>query len=269
MKVPDLYVGKQLFVGLGKAISLGVGDAAIRGSAYMEGPTVTGSPSVFPNVWATSMIGPTENSESPIPVIPGSLCYSGKAPWPDYPANPFSLAVIGPAAFMGPVNTNHDVVVGIDLLAQGEVKSNCGGHVLSNKKDFDIPHPTKEGWRLRHTCPEAPYNDVYVRGRLKNSDTILLPEYWTEFVDKQSITVNITPVGAPQSIYVKRIEGNKIILSSQGAIPINCHYHVFGDRKDGDRLIPEYEGESPADYPGNNDEYSILGYHYDIREERK
>ena len=80
MKVPDLYVGKQLFVGLGKAISLGVGDAAIRGSAYMEGPTVTGSPSVFPNVWATSMIGPTENSESPIPVIPGSLCYSGKAP---------------------------------------------------------------------------------------------------------------------------------------------------------------------------------------------
>ena len=91
MKVPDLYVGKQLFVGLGKAISLGVGDAAIRGSAYMEGPTVTGSPSVFPNVWATSMIGPTVNSESPIPVIPGSLCYSGKAPWPDCPANPFSL----------------------------------------------------------------------------------------------------------------------------------------------------------------------------------
>ena len=58
-------------------------------------------------------------------------------------------------------------------------------------------------------------------------------------------------------------------MSSQGVIPINCHYHVFGDRKDGDRLIPEYEGESPADYPGNNDEYSILGYHYDIREERK
>ncbi len=261
MKVPDLYVGKQLFVGLGKATALGQGDAAIRGSAYLEGPTLTGSP-VFPNVWATSMIGPTANSESPVPFIPGSFCYGA-------PANPFSLAVIGSAAFMDDVNTNADVIVGDDLLAQGEVKSNCGAHVLSNKKDFDIPHPTKEGWRLRHTCPEAPYNDVYVRGRLKNSDTILLPEYWTEFVDKQSITVNITPVGAPQSIYVKRIEGNKIILSSQGAIPINCHYHVFGDRKDGDRLIPEYEGESPADYPGNNDEYSILGYHYDIREEGK
>jgi hypothetical protein len=30
-------------------------------------------------------------------------------------------------------------------------------------------------------------------------------------------------------------------------------------------LIPEYEGESPADYPGNNNEYSVSGYHYDVR----
>ena len=31
------------------------------------------------------------------------------------------------------------------------------------------------------------------------------------------------------------------------------------------RLIPEYEGESPKDYPGNNNEYSVSGYHYDIK----
>jgi hypothetical protein len=30
-------------------------------------------------------------------------------------------------------------------------------------------------------------------------------------------------------------------------------------------LIPEYPGETPADYPGNNDQYSIVGYHYDIK----
>ncbi len=39
------------------------------------------------------------------------------------------------------------------------------------------------------------------------------------------------------------------------------------ERADGERLIPEYEGESPADYPGNNDEYSVSGYHYDKRGE--
>ena len=32
-------------------------------------------------------------------------------------------------------------------------------------------------------------------------------------------------------------------------------------------LFHEYEGESPADYPGNNDEYSVSGYHYDKRGE--
>ena len=34
---------------------------------------------------------------------------------------------------------------------------------------------------------------------------------------------------------------------------------------DGERLTPEYEGTTPQDYPGNNDQYSIAGYHYDRR----
>jgi hypothetical protein len=40
---------------------------------------------------------------------------------------------------------------------------------------------------------------------------------------------------------------------------------VYGERADGEKLIVEYEGESPADYPGNNDEYSVVGWNYDIR----
>ena len=46
---------------------------------------------------------------------------------------------------------------------------------------------------------------------------------------------------------------------------IDCFYHVYGERKDGERLIPEYKGNSPEDYPGKNDQYSIAGYHYDRR----
>ena len=97
---------------------------------------------------------------------------------------------------MDDVNTNADVIVGDDLLTQGEVKSNCGGHVLSNKKDLTFPPNKRRVETETHLSKTYFYNDVYVRGRLRNSDTILLPEYWTEFVDKQSITVNITPVGA-------------------------------------------------------------------------
>ena len=33
-----------------------------------------------------------------------------------------------------------------DVIAAGEVSA--GGITLSSRKDFDIPHPTKEGWRL-------------------------------------------------------------------------------------------------------------------------
>ena len=257
MKVPDLYTGKRFFLGEGKPECLGRGPTEIRGSGYLEGPTITGT-AAYPNVWATSMLGPLQNKESPKPFIPGSLCWGP-------PANPFSLSVVGSTALMGIVNTNDSILVGKHLAAQGEVISNCGAHVLSVKKNFDIPHPSKKGWRLRHTCPEGPSNDVYFRGKLKNKDVIELPTYWKDFVDKDTITVSLTPIGAYQDIIVKRIDKKKITLQSRSVIPIHCFYHVFAERKDGDKLIPEYAGKSPADYPGDNNQYSISGYHYDIK----
>jgi len=257
MKVPDLNVGKRLFVGLGNPECLGRGPAEIRGSGYIQGPTITGTP-LFPNVWASSMIGPLINPESTPPLIPGIFCYGA-------PSNPFSLAVVGSTALMGMVNTNASVVVGQHLAAQGEVISNCGVHVLSLKKNFDIVHPSKEGWRLRHTCPEGPTNDVYFRGTLKDKDYIDLPTYWKDFVHRESITVSLTPIGDHQDIIVKKIDKDKIYLQSRSDTPIHCFYHAYAERKDGESLIPEYPGETPADYPGNNDQYSIVGYHYDIK----
>ena len=257
MKVPDLNVGKRLFVGLGNPECLGRGPAEIRGSGYMQGPTITGTPT-FPNVWASSMIGPLINPESTPPLIPGGFCYGP-------PSNPFSLAVVGSTALMGTVNTNASVVVGQHVAAQGEIISNCGVHILSLKKNFDIPHPSKDGWRLRHTCPEGPTNDVYFRGTLKDKDYIDLPIYWKDFVHRESITVSLTPIGNHQDIIVKSIDEDKIYLQSRSDVPIHCFYHAYAERKDGESLIPEYPGETPADYPGNNDQYSIVGYHYDIK----
>ena len=102
--------------------------------------------------------------------------------------------------------------------------------------------------------------------KIKNQTEIELPSYWKDFVDTQSITVSLTPIGAHQNVIVKRIDSNKVYLQAQGAIPINCFYHIFAERKDGEKLIPEYQGQGPQDYPGNNDEYSVLGYHYHVKE---
>jgi hypothetical protein len=146
--------------------------------------------------------------------------------------------------------------------AKGEVYSNGGSHRLSAKKNFDIPHPTKSGWRLTHSCVEGPEAAVYVRGKLMNENIIKLPEYWKNLVDSDTITVSITPIEFHQDIFVKKLDSSEIILESKEKTPIYCFYHIFGERIDTEKLIAEYEGDI-EDYPGNNSERSIAGYHYD------
>ena len=132
--------------------------------------------------------------------------------------------------------------------------SGCTG-----KKDFDIPHPTKEGWRLRHVCIEGPTADVYVRGRLNNSNVIELPKYWRNLVDPETITVNITPIGTHQELYVDKIEwGTRILIKNNCGSGVNCYYTVYGERADTDKNIPEYEG-TYNDYPGDNGQYTSSG----------
>ena len=142
-----------------------------------------------------------------------------------------------------------------DIIISGAIQS--GSDILSNKKDFDIPHPTKKGYRLRHVCLEGPEAGVYVRGRLTEENTIELPEYWDGLVDQETITVQLTQIGCSQDLIVDRIEwGKRIKIKSGNASKIDCYYYVQAERKDGEKLIPEYKGTSIEDYPGNNEEYS-------------
>jgi len=134
------------------------------------------------------------------------------------------------------------------------------GHSLSSKKNFDISHPNKDGWRLRHSCLEGPENAVYFRGRLTDKNVIELPSYWKGFVDPESITVTLTQIGSSQDLIVEKIEwGEKVIIKSGNASNIDCYYVIHGTRLDGDRLVPEYEGLTPKDYPGDNRDYNING----------
>lgn len=132
----------------------------------------------------------------------------------------------------------------------------AGGITLTSRKAFDIPHPTKEGYRLRHICVEGPESAVYFCGRVTNKKEIVLPDYWKKLVDWTTITVNLTPVGSHQSVIVKRFDEQKIYLQSNGGIPIDCFFHVYAERADGERLIAEYEGETFEDYPGDNSQYT-------------
>jgi hypothetical protein len=83
------------------------------------------------------------------------------------------------------------------------------GTFAATTKSFVIPHPTREGWKLRYGSLEGPENGVYARGK-STSTTIDLPEYWTALVDAGSITVHITPIGKWQSLFVEKVENNQV-----------------------------------------------------------
>ena len=99
---------------------------------------------------------------------------------------------------------------------------------------------------------EGPEAGVYFRGRLKNQKVIKLPNYWKGLVHTDSISVQLQPVGSHQDIIVKRWDDEFIYLQAQGGLPINCFYHVYGERKDVNPVLVEYEGNSRYDYPDPN-----------------
>ena len=151
--------------------------------------------------------------------------------------------------------------------ATGNFRGTFNGTInVQSWKGFDIKHPTKSNHRLRHICLEGPEAGVYHRGRLTNSNVIELPEYWTNLVDPETITVTLTQIGYTQDLIIERIEwGKRIVIKSGTGANVDCYYLIHGSRIDGEKLIVEYQGETPADYPGDPSQYSISGYDYGAR----
>ena len=149
----------------------------------------------------------------------------------------------------GPIVAN----AAMTLAGVGDVASNIQLAKALPAKPFDIPHPSKSGHRLRHVSLEGPEIGVYYRGKLENTNSITLPDYWDNLIDPESITVNLTPVGSYQELFVETITwGKTIIIKNREGGSINCHYTVYAERKDMEKLIVEYEGASPKDYPGED-----------------
>lgn len=111
------------------------------------------------------------------------------------------------------------------------------GDFAANTKSFLIDHPTRDGMKLRYGSLEGPENGVYVRGK-SCSNTIELPDYWIGLVHEDSITVQLTPYGHQQNLYVWRISNNTIYVEGHGNM--SYYYTVFGERKDTNKLVVEF-----------------------------
>jgi len=136
---------------------------------------------------------------------------------------------------------------------------NLQGVASGNKVSFDIKHPKEKGKRIRHIVAEGPEPGIYIRGRLKDTNVIELPEYWDGLIDPETITVTLTQIAYSQDLIVDKIEwGKTIYIKSGSGANINCFYEVWAARwldrdNHDDKLHVVYEGESYDDYPGNND----------------
>jgi hypothetical protein len=175
-----------------------------------------------------------------------------------------NIRSIGDISAVGNITTNGAFVINgtLSLTGTGDVNSAIKANtaLANSKKSFDIPHPSKEGHRLRYICLEGPEAEVYFRGKLTNKSIIELPEVWKGLVDPDTISVSLTAMDVYQELYVESVDwGSKINVKNNLSGPINCTYVVYGTRKDTSKNIPEYEGLTPADYPGDNSEYTING----------
>ena len=291
MGFDDQIVGGQLRVGTGYCAPIKEGDFKINGSANMEGPVVVGlgkkiklgvvggdpddrnEPGNAGAAPANLMVTRCYNGDRDCfsTAIKRTLQTEGNVRINGDDGTPWAFNLNGNQEIKGNTQTANglyvtggssvnSVYIEGDLYVSGDIDGGNKGRLATRfgvadglGKVFDIPHPTKgKGYRLSHACIEGPEVGVYFRGRLRRGKEIFLPSYWKGLVHTNSITVQLQPVGAHQDIIVKRWDDDKIYLQSNGGLPIDCFYHVYGERKDINPLHVEYEGETWEDYPDPN-----------------
>ena len=230
-------------------------DTSPTGTAVLNGPVYIGDTAASPGYEAVLNVASNAAAQSPLDTQP--RCNANLA-----------VKVDGDSKFVGDGKTGPDAITVIgDMFVSGAVDCGNKGKLASrfaaadaSPKPFDLVHPTKgKGHRLRYACIEGPEVGVYYRGRLKGSNIIELPYYWKDLVHEDSITVQLQPVGKNQNLVVESFN-NEYVVIEVGAnqdfltneILIDCFYHVYGERKDINPLITEYEGDTWQDYPDPN-----------------
>jgi hypothetical protein len=112
------------------------------------------------------------------------------------------------------------------------------GAFTAQTKSFKIQHQVQTDKSLVYGVLEGPEHAVYARGRvsigLTGTQTIYLPDEWEWLVDEDTITVQLTPIGSHQKLYVESTNSKYITIAIDGFFTknINCYYLVHATRKD-------------------------------------
>ena len=137
------------------------------------------------------------------------------------------------------VNINQTAIDGTQGFLTINTDVEILGELRAQTKSFLIDHPTQPNMKLQYGNLEGPEHGVYVRGKVGADGVIELPEYWTELVDEDSITVQLTAIGSANAHFVESIEDNKVKVGSESG-EVNAFYMVNAERKDIYKLKVEF-----------------------------
>ena len=228
-------------------------DTSPTGTAVLNGPVYVGKTGASPNYEAVLNI--TSNSAQQLPGDQQPACSASLAMKSDGNVvitgdskTSKALKVNGDTKTIGDAHVTGNVSTGGDLSVGGH--ASWSSSIVATTKLFDIEHPSKDNYRLRHACLEGSEHAVYYRGRLKESNVINLPDYWKDLVHEDSITVQLQPIGKTQNLVIQEFNNEFIVIAEDSTntdlitdlSTIDCFYHVYGERKDVDKLEVEYEG---------------------------
>ena len=265
-----LTVGSQTAAGITNPQKLPYETSVFGGLSILNGPVQIGVAPLTPVPKGVLDIGPSVPTSGPVALSAVHIIHPVKGI--QITSTAIGFQIVAPTnSVIGNINITGNVVQTGNQVVTGNITGTgkCtfptfqGSSYVQGWKGFDIKHPNKKGHRLRHVCVEGPEAAVYVRGTLKNSNIIELPEYWKGLIDPESISITLTPIGSYQELYIKNIEwGQKVTVMNSTSGSIHCFYSIWASRIDGEPLVVEYEGEDPSSYPGNSEQFSISGYDY-------
>ena len=247
-------------------VSFTAPDQSPTGTAVLNGPVYVGKTSASPGYEA--ILNVTSNSASQDSLNQQPACSASLAIKADGNLTVAGDGKTANALLISGGSSVDTIHVEGDMFVSGAVDCGNKGKLAdrfatadAKPKPFDIQHPTKgKGHRLRYACIEGPEVAVYHRGRLKESNVIELPYYWKDLVDENTITVQLQPIGSNQNLVIQEFNNEFIVIAEDSTntdlitdlSTIDCFYHVYGERKDINPLIVEYEGDSWKDYPDPN-----------------
>jgi hypothetical protein len=124
-----------------------------------------------------------------------------------------------------------------------------GNFTVTGVKNFAVPDPQNAKKAIYYASLEGPEAGTYYRGTAKTVDgeaVIELPGYFARITEKERMTVQITPVGAPNQLYIAEKTPERVVIKvAKGSVDGEFDYFVQGVRKGYLDYVVERDNDLP------------------------